>query len=1082
MSEILSAEKATKFLRSKESVVQIIETANKILDGKLDIYLPQKEIFILTLLVDRLNDRSQFNNWKYEPCVWELLTKVWYRCKEQRNQLIQKFRIIEAVCNILDKGNEKAIQSALAGLELIYREAYVEIDENSTYMLLKSFVQAAPEKSSELLLNWNDLIRDIYNRISLKSTREISKKTYSKFFQDCVPSILSYLTTPNASDIFQDILKQEMFNEDLIEYLNSNIEILLKKDTDIPSIALLYKLVVEQLASKHMDICQQIYTIITSNKKYSTLSESLLSELASSQKTLTHEFALSVYGNEVDGKMFRDINWNMVKYLFTLDNDLAVEKSSFVLEGYSSKMNIEIFEVGKAIVTAYVNNRELIEFITVVWPQAIESDKVWKSNEFVNFVSTTISTFTSKQLLYVIEQGFKLDKQYQESVFTALTTGLITCTFQMIESVKEKFIENSQFFNSSDFWHVRFNLLCLYGKEYKVSNKIMKTVNEKYYFFTLFRFLELGVVQAIGEDDQKAFLKFLKSNSDLATTVLKRWLVILNNFFDQQFLVKLLELLFTKVKVSELNQTFFEQRKLTSALFKLIMKDLQGNMSYLDSIPIHCISRTTKKDLMNQLFHLYIKRNESTLDFIKYLLSQPSYQSELELKFENLIKLVESRSTTSFAIARIIWSNHIQQIKDNEDYVINAIKLMTKYLKKAKTAISGESELCLIILSAKVPEELESQFNNFKQVFIETCLSNLDKSDDEATVNWNLRALITVSDEVDYSKIFPKLQKVAADVKTNEMKSILFKLICHTISIDLNHAIYVLSLFTALHSEGVGNLDMELFFNRLSSDKEVYSEVLDYFVNSLDEVNESYVIIACHFFSNIDKENYSSVSIAKCMTLFIQAIKQKNNSIPLVLETLRTALVDHAWIFNQYLLEKTLVIIAYLAHSATGPDIYILTTQVTSHILLYHRFKLSTRHHILLHIATELLRPFCQDSPIASSRDAAASYSRLLGNLCEPTQRATVADSTKLTTTANLFKRALRKHLPVLMVNYIYFNLKFHFTKQVNDELVTGIYSIFDVLSQSELTLVNASLDNPGKSFYKTLYNDYKEYGKWKDQ
>lgn len=45
-----------------------------------------------------------------------------------------------------------------------------------------------------------------------------------------------------------------------------------------------------------------------------------------------------------------------------------------------------------------------------------------------------------------------------------------------------------------------------------------------------------------------------------------------------------------------------------------------------------------------------------------------------------------------------------------------------------------------------------------------------------------------------------------------------------------------------------------------------------------------------------------------------------------------------------------------------------------------------------------------------------------------------------------------------------------------------GIYSMFTVLSQNELRVVNDSLDYGGKAFYKTLYNDYKDHGKWKDQ
>ena len=72
-----------------------------------------------------------------------------------------------------------------------------------------------------------------------------------------------------------------------------------------------------------------------------------------------------------------------------------------------------------------------------------------------------------------------------------------------------------------------------------------------------------------------------------------------------------------------------------------------------------------------------------------------------------------------------------------------------------------------------------------------------------------------------------------------------------------------------------------------------------------------------------------------------------------------------------------------------------------------------------------------------------------------------------LTTSASYFKKLLRKHLSVLLSNYIYFNLKYTFTRTVNDAIMPGIYSMFTVLSQNELRVVNDSLDYGGKHSIK---------------
>lgn len=49
------------------------------------------------------------------------------------------------------------------------------------------------------------------------------------------------------------------------------------------------------------------------------------------------------------------------------------------------------------------------------------------------------------------------------------------------------------------------------------------------------------------------------------------------------------------------------------------------------------------------------------------------------------------------------------------------------------------------------------------------------------------------------------------------------------------------------------------------------------------------------------------------------------------------------------------------------------------------------------------------------------------------------------------------------------------------DSLLSGIFKIFDVLSQIELQLVSATLDIPSRTYYRSLYSNYKDNGKWKD-
>jgi len=184
-----------------------------------------------------------------------------------------------------------------------------------------------------------------------------------------------------------------------------------------------------------------------------------------------------------------------------------------------------------------------------------------------------------------------------------------------------------------------------------------------------------------------------------------------------------------------------------------------------------------------------------------------------------------------------------------------------------------------------------------------------------------------------------------------------------------------------------------------------------------------------------------------------------------------------------------MVLATQVAHSlnkkeldSDAPKIYIQTTKMVSSILLFHRYKLSSRHHMIITTFVSLMEPLClknHSEMLSSSKEAAAAYSRLLTNLCEGSTKELSKNS--LSSSSTLIKKAMRKHLPVLLLNYVYYNLKFNFHSIVQEELTTGVFSILDVLSQTELQLVSSSLDVPGKSYFKTLYSTYKDHGKWKD-
>ncbi|CAI5758879.1 unnamed protein product [Candida verbasci] len=1085
MTELSSAESLTKFIRSKDgNIDKIANISNDLINDKLDVYLPNKNSFILSLLIDRINDKSsnQFSKWKYNRKIWSLLIKVYDLIDEKKE--IQRLKIIE-VAIILLQNNGDCLEAVFEVMELCLKHSYIEIDENLAIQLLKMYVLNV----NKTTMKYSDLIQIIYVNTTSKLSLDGSKKLNTKFFEECCFPLVEYLSSHERTNL-ESILIKELFNANSIQYLAPNLnKVLEKQDLDSTSIVYLYKLIVDQLSSSHMSVCEACFNAISA--KYPKLSEQLLSILASSRKTISTEFIEKIYKNEIKDKQFKDLNWSMVKYIFEIDNEIATKKSSFLFKKYNSGFELDdlVLPVSEVIVDSYLKSRELVEFLTEVWPRAIKKDELWESSRFINIVSKTIKSLSNKQLNSVIELVFKMEEENsQRTIFEAITEGLIESNNALIDSVKESFINNSEFFNSGkdEFWHIRYNLLCLYGVDYEMSKVLLNEVDYDLYFhYNIFRLIELRELEEVSVARQRQFLSFINDdeNVKLISSIFDRWMIIFNNYFNQETNKQLIEIALTAGVFDNPNPLLFEQPKLTTILIQTIFEKLSDNLFLIIKIPIVSFNKNIKKELINELYNLSIKNKDGALQQLQYLLQHPTNQSELEIYFDAIIELLKASNAETkgltFEICESIWINHVKQIKnaDNLKFIEGSISNLLEYFENNDTKkISPEIEFTLTILSNSNTIEL-SELVQLREIFTRICISNLQNSDDLYSINWYLWALTMV--KPNNIKLQNILSGLNNEVKLNPLiQKTIFKFICATLDANYTNSIFILSLFIALGFNDIYE-DLRTYLKRLSVNEQDYKKSFEIFIQSSTDSTDSIdlsIQISCAFLTTTTKQ--FELPLAPCFNLFNNSYA----SVLLILDTLKSLLVEKAWIFNQYLLEFTLSLISSIIHKSSTFEnselIYIKSSQVISHILLYHRYKLSTRHNLLINLISSFFTPLTKNQPLGHSLNAADSFIRLLSNLCEPQERS---KEVNLTTQSDLFKKSLRKHLPILLTNYIFLNLRFNFDKLINDILKSGIFVIFDVLSQTELKSVNAALDYAGRSFYKTLYADYEDHGKWKD-
>ncbi|KAK9479357.1 Urb2/Npa2 family-domain-containing protein [Lipomyces japonicus] len=211
-------------------------------------------------------------------------------------------------------------------------------------------------------------------------------------------------------------------------------------------------------------------------------------------------------------------------------------------------------------------------------------------------------------------------------------------------------------------------------------------------------------------------------------------------------------------------------------------------------------------------------------------------------------------------------------------------------------------------------------------------------------------------------------------------------------------------------------------------------------------------------------------------------------------------------------------------HSAD--EVYLQICSVTSVLLLsYHKY-FRGYHNLIVRLLQNLLYGLCRpqligtakkidrrakhlwkraswlsDDSASCSVKCALAYSRLISNLCEPNQtsrskNSTVSNTRKrgidqastfssesqlmnLSSRSGNSRRALSKHIPFLVIEYIYSTLYFRYDSDVRQAIMSGLYTLLDMHGQNELKVINAGLDSAGREIFRTIYSDYSKFGKW---
>lgn len=1095
-----TAESVTKSLRAKSTPVEdIVRVSNSLLDDELNVYLPNAVSFVFDLLVDRLNDKKQVK-YRASTQVWQLFNKAWLQLEAKvRNRSFKSFRFGECVADALTRlsSDGETISTITQTLNLVRLSSLVNAQEHAVE-ILDSYIKLVRKSVKE------QDIKDIVSffRASM-SIEKYTPKFITSFVASALPSILDILDSPGSEPLLA-VIKRTVLSKDSLVNLRHNVDILLEQDVSGNSLIYFYSMVVDTLSKSDIDTLEHIYSKIVA--LHPETSGRLLGYITETKRTLSPAFLLQVFDAEFSKE---EQDWKLIHSVLKLDIEIGTKNGEQIMRALQSQSFDGYIAVGEEIIDAHIRARELGAFFQL-WTKLLSTDTKWGAAEFCQVVSKSIPMLSATQLKVLAEDLLSNTLSSKYTALTAVLQGLFSVRDKMIlKQAKDIFkpvflIEEG----SDDLWLLRYQLLCLFEdivstEELAALAKPKPKSATLYHFYTLFRIRELIPFET--KYLVKYFMKFVKSNhgDSLLQMLFERWFVIVNEIFPQDHIDLLVSFLLNAdaIAIGVLdNSHLLEQPNITESLIIQISASIKEtssvselHISILRMIPIQCYPRRVKVPLLNTLTGRYLKVKDMDFGVIQHILQTPTFKSGIESDIDTISAVVSRDPKSSLFIT--LWEHRASNLKDVAN--LKFLQSLANHVMEGLTSANGLSVYMFMahsILSSPVDGV---DISGLKDAFIEnsrtllTGYSNKPKKNIQNT-SWLLGVLYELDiSQTEFSQLCPVLVKFGDQIQRSghiETMSSLFLLFT---KYKVGSFGYLQSLYIVLRQLGVRRDQLTDGLSRLLSDVEndQFTQSFYEVIGSIDQEYQEYVleIVKCYW-TSIQRSNEHAQSIfVKCLSILASHLGAMTSDFRIsVFHSLRALLVEKTWIITQYGLELIIAVLTIAADQLSLDDslaeeCFTSISMCMSNILLFHRYRLSNRHHIVLSFFTSLLRALTKqktNSLLQKSKVAAESYQRLLSNLCEPPQ-VKESHSNSLSSGTSDIKRALRKHLHVLLMTYVHLALKFSFEAEVREALLAGVFGIFDVLSDSELQLVSTSLDYSGRVYYRTLYDEYKKVGKW---
>jgi nucleolar pre-ribosomal-associated protein 2 len=276
-------------------------------------------------------------------------------------------------------------------------------------------------------------------------------------------------------------------------------------------------------------------------------------------------------------------------------------------------------------------------------------------------------------------------------------------------------------------------------------------------------------------------------------------------------------------------------------------------------------------------------------------------------------------------------------------------------------------------------------------------------------------------------------------------------------------------------------------------------------------------IVASSIDSQVDKDSSVSTMLSSIFGDLTQRTPQASSieDFCLTIDCLGLILRSHSRSVSQWNVDNALGMIRAVT-SVAGPRldhvdpavmvrnggiVFGRLCDLMGSVLAAHRKKVGGRFHLVVAALQGLLRclfipetrkaqssspalpPWIPVGKEVLGHDHAVQYSRLLTMICDPTvssvKKAKSSQAQHLTDETKKARGVAGQYLQYVVREYTLCQLGGRVSPKVKSALMPGLYAVLDAMSRDGMRAMNAAMDSSSRAVFKSLYDDYRRFGKW---